>query len=347
MKASANQTDTNKPVYLFTNDENNISISICVGNTNIKINITREEKEGSSLPQNSSEKELELIKNVNTSGNESPDFYEFAHKFIDDNKNVYSDNTNKLLISEVNKLKGFRPNLNFSEINYDFFLQYQNYLIRVLENKPNTVEKSIKKIKMIINAAFRTGIIPFNPVPVFKVKTTTPFRAFLTRDELEVLKNIYNQKNIRKQLQETLRAFLFSCYTGLRFGDVKNLDYKDIALDYISLIQSKTGSQLTLPLSEKAKLLIDRKPTGGQVFRLRSNIKTNAYLKELMEKAGIKKKITFHCARHTFATVSLNIGIPLDVVSKFLGHSDLKTTQIYAKLFDKTKFEQMGKWDLL
>ena len=275
------------------------------------------------------------------------DFYSFALDYIESIKNKYAESTYKMLVSEINKLKRFMPKLTFNEINYDFFSYYEIYLRNTLKNKSNTIAKSLKKIRLFINLAIRNGILASNPVSYYKIKTTSSNRAYLTIDELQKLEHLFNNKEIKPNMQETLHCFLFASYTGLRFSDIRNLDYKNITDNCIQLVQSKTGTQVSIPLSDKAKRLIDQSHHSGRVFTVYSNMKTNEHLKLIIDKAIINKKVTFHSARHTFATISLNIGIPIEVVSKLLGHADIKTTQIYAKLFEKTKFEQMEKWNKL
>ena len=107
----------------------------------------------------------------------------------------------------------------------------------------------------------------------------------------------------------------------------------------------KTQDDVSIPLPPQAIVLLEEGFQNQRVFKVNANQVTNRYLKEISEKAKIKKKITFHCARHTFATISLSIGIPLEVVSKLLGHKDLKTTMIYAKILDDLKIKYMEKWD--
>ena len=275
------------------------------------------------------------------------DFYSFALDYIESFKNKYAESTYKMMVSEINKLKRFSPLLTFDEIDYDFIYRYEIYLRNILKNQPNTVAKSLKKIQLFINVAIRKGILASNPVSYYKVKTIPSQRAFLNVEELQILEHLYNNKEIKQNMRETMRCFLFACYTGLRYSDIRMLDYKSITDNCIQLVQCKTGTQVSIPLSNKAKRLIDQSQHSGRVFTVYSNMKTNEHIKWIIDKAIINKKTTFHSARHTFATISLNIGIPIEVVSKLLGHVDIKTTLIYAKLFEKTKFEHMEKWNKL
>jgi len=273
------------------------------------------------------------------------DFYVHAMQYIELFKKNYSNGSHRQLLSEVNKLKRFKPSLSFNEVNHDFLSRYEAYMLNTLNNKPNTVSKTFKKIKMFMNVALKNGVITENPIASFKIKTAPTSRSYLSVEELSILEDIFLKNGINNHLHNTLQCFLFACYTGLRYDDIRNLDYKDISTGYILLVQGKTNVQITIPLIEKAKNLIDQSQHTGRVFTVYTNQKCNEYLKFIMVYANIDKRVSFHTARHTFATISLNIGIPIDIVSKLLGHADLKTTQIYAKLFEKTKFDQMDKWN--
>lgn len=176
-------------------------------------------------------------------------------------------------------------------------------------------------------------------------------RQFLTQEELARLVKLHS--GIMKQdFKTVLTYFLFSCYTGLRFTDVKNLKNSNIFLEeknsYIRFVQHKTDQPEILPLADKAKKLL---PKGGlpnqKVFRVYVNQVTNRHLKEIMILAGVNKDISFHCARHTFATILLELSGDIATVSKLLGHKKLATTQIYAKVLDKAKREVIGMLDAI
>ena len=150
-------------------------------------------------------------------------------------------------------------------------------------------------------------------------------------------------------MKNTLKCFLFSCYSGLRYQDLFNLKYSNIADGFIDIEMEKTNETLRIPLSSKALKLIghEKHKTTDKVLNVYTNQKVNDYLKVGLTLAGIKKNMSFHCSRHTFASISLNLNIPLNVVSKLLGHNDLKTTLIYAKLDEQTKVDEMKKWDAI
>ncbi len=152
-----------------------------------------------------------------------------------------------------------------------------------------------------------------------------------------------------------MRYFLFACYTGLRYQDIKDFRFKDIQINkdkdgndikVISLIQYKTKEEVRIPVIGKAEKLLPKEGLAQQtVFRVLTNQQTNSHLKRIAEASQINRDITFHESRHTFATISLDKGIRIEVVSKLLGHRDLKTTQEYLKVMDRLKIESMKKWE--
>jgi site-specific recombinase XerD len=257
-----------------------------------------------------------------------PDFFE---KQVDLMKSRLSVNSIKCYNSQLKKLREFRPNLSFEELNTGFIYTFEGFLKSRKENNRNTVIKSLAIVKSICNKAVDQGKLkknPFNNYPLGRIEGD---RKFLTVEELNKLENIYHGNNLKKTLHKVLRYFLFCCYTGLRFQDVRNLRHRHIVSEeHLHLQMGKTKEYITIPLINKAKQLIPEGRFENQtVFKVLSNQPTNRYLKEIISMAVISKQISFHCARHTFATNSLTLGIPIDIVSKVLGHKNLRTTQIY------------------
>lgn len=273
-------------------------------------------------------------------------FYEFAEHEIK-GMHEYSQGTIKGYYTLVSKMRQFKPNLGFQEINLNFIKSYDDYMRKELGNNQNTIHRSHRFIRSIINRAIRQDIIKENPYKRFTLKLVPTHRQFLTISELETLASI--QPNISGSLKEVLRHFLFSCYTGLRYSDLFSLQYKNINEGMIKITMHKTKDQVSIPLCDAAKKLIDFSDhfPDEPVFLLQTNQPLNKRLKEIMEIAGINKNISFHCARHTFATVGISLGIPLEVVSKLLGHRDLKTTSIYAQIVDDVKIAEMKKFNSL
>jgi integrase len=219
----------------------------------------------------------------------------------------------------------------------------------------NTQNLHVRQFQYILNCAVSdelTNLNPFKQIrPEDKPKKHKTEVCFLTIDEINTLiKTEYVFLPIMKQ------AFLFSCFSGLRFSDVKGLTWSKLQKDnsgntFINYIQKKTKKQEYLPLAQKAiQFLPDRPSTANDndfVFKIPSGGYVNLHLKQWAISAGIKKKLTFHVARHTNATLLLSLEVPIETVSKMLGHSDIQTTQIYAKVINKSMQAAANKLDSL
>jgi len=196
----------------------------------------------------------------------------------------------------------------------------------------------------MVHRAIRDGVIKQNPLKDYKLKKITGNREFLSLQELKILENLLKTE-LSSRHRNVLKYFLFACYTGLRYQDIKDLRYGNIDQDMIILNMHKTKERVSVPLITKAKKFLGEGFPEQRIFRVNTNQVTNRYLKELVQLTPIKKKISFHCARHTFATVGIELGIPIEYISSILGHKDLKTTQIYTKILDYKKIEMMKKWE--
>ncbi|MBL7105497.1 MAG: site-specific integrase [Bacteroidales bacterium] len=272
------------------------------------------------------------------------DFYEGQIEILKDKLEL---NTIKAYKSQLIKLKEFRKEILFNDIDLNFISTYEGFIIKHKKNNKNTVIKSLTYIKSILNKAVAQGIIKENPMKNYTLGSITGDRQFLSMDELNILEKLLYTNHLKPNKANVLRYFLFCCYTGLRYQDIKKLRFRDIINnEYISLQMIKTKEYVNIPLISKAKDLIHRKGFDNQnVFKVLTGQPTNRYLKEIMKTAGIQKKISFHCARHTFATVSKSLGIPYDVISKILGHTDIKTTKIYTKYELNYLSKEMCKWN--
>jgi site-specific recombinase XerD len=274
-------------------------------------------------------------------------FYEFVQDQIKLLDGKLTNGTLKNYKDQINKMKSFKPDLYFSEIDLRLIYRYEQYLINERENNKNTVVKSLIFIKQILNKAVAQNILNENPIQDYKLKRIVGERAFLSAEELGKLEELYSKNILKKNRSNVLRYFLFSCYTGLRYQDIKKLRFKDITEgNYISIQMGKTKEYVNIPLINKAQNLIPGKGFDNQtVFRVLTDQPTNRYLKDIIKEVKIKKKISFHCARHTFATLSKSLGIDYDVISKILGHTDIKTTKIYTKYEREYLSSEMNKWN--
>ena len=211
--------------------------------------------------------------------------------------------------------------------------------------------KHMERFKKIVNIAFKYSWIKQNPFALYQLKFEDYESDFLEDYEIALLESL----KLSGVLEIARDTFVFSCYTGLSYIEVKLLKKKDIVQgidgeDWISVRREKTNTPVKVPLLDKARKIIDkyaRHPKHREedtLLPIFSNQRTNQYLKMLSQKAGIKKHLTFHVARHTFATtVTLLNDVPLETVSKLLGHTKLSTTQRYARVVERKISKDMKR----
>lgn len=270
-------------------------------------------------------------------------FIAYANYVMEEKKHLYKNGSFRKNKADITKFEKYKPKLQLLKFDLKELKAYEKYMYNVLNNKTNTVAKSMAFIRMVLNYALNEERISQTPFNQYKIKKAPTNRVFLDKKQLMKLENsltiVENEKIIN-----TIKAFLFSCNTGLRYTDIQRLKPNSIFEDKLLITQEKTSEQLLIPLTERAKNLIDFKKKELN-FTLYSNVNLNKYLKEVALLLGFDRKLTFHSARHTFATVGIELGIPIEVISKLLGHNDLKTTQIYAKIVDSKKVEEMNKFN--
>jgi len=245
-----------------------------------------------------------------------------------------------------------------SQLSYSFLVDFEMFLRGhqpTDHHKPcghNTVLKHIERLRKMINVAIKNEWLERDPFSKFQARFIKNEREFLSEDELERIE----QKEFKLlRLQWARDLFVFSCFTGLSYSEVMSLTEQNIGVgidgDYwIMTTRKKTNQAVRVPLLPKALEIMakykdhPRAATSGTVFPNLSNQKVNAYLKEIADLCEIQKNLTFHLARHTFATtITLTNGVPIETVSKMLGHTSIRTTQIYAKVIEKKVSEDMNE----
>jgi integrase len=196
----------------------------------------------------------------------------------------------------------------------------------------------LRAVKYVLKHAVRAKLISYSPAENFHIKTPESSRGFLTVDEIQKIADVpFNRPAVQD-------AFLFSCFTGLRRADVLALKWSNIDNDYLAFTQQKTGQTERIKLAATAQAIINRQDrTNDRVFNLPSRKIFFCEVKRLMEEAGISKNATFHWARHTFATQLITNGSELLTVQKLLGHKDIRSTLVYAKLVDRLKDEAIDR----
>jgi site-specific recombinase XerD len=240
--------------------------------------------------------------------------------------------------------------INIEKIDHAFVMEYEFYLRSERKCANNTAVKYIKNFHKIINQCLSNGWLNKDPFSNYKAKVKEVVRDFLSEAEIE---QMINKEFVTDRLEIVRDIFVFSCFTGLAYIDVKQLTLDNISLGidgdkWIFKNRQKTDTASKIPLLPMAQEIIDKYTehpvckNEKRLLPILTNQKMNAYLKEIADVCGIKKDLTFHIARHTFATtITLSNGVPLETVSKMLGHTSLKTTQHYAKILDKKISEDM------
>jgi site-specific recombinase XerD len=241
--------------------------------------------------------------------------------------------------------------LPFSKIDLGFIENMELHL-RKHGCGHNSTMKYLQTLKSVLHHARAHGHIAHDPFQQYKIRLQQVERPYLSDEEIErMIQYLPATDRIRKVRD----IFIFSCFTGLAYIDIKGLRKKHISIEHgrywIRTHRQKTNTRANIPLLEVPLRLIRsaapdllRAEPESQIFQVPSNQKMNKYLKELATECHIAKRLTFHIARHTFATtVTLSNGVPIESVSAMLGHKDLATTQHYAKLLDKKLEEDMSK----
>ncbi|MBU3661341.1 MAG: site-specific integrase [Flavobacteriales bacterium] len=242
-----------------------------------------------------------------------------------------------------------RSDVYLKELDYKFITDFEHYL-KTEGIAHNTAMKYIRNVKKVINQTVLNGWLQRNPFAQFKCSTHAVIREILDEAELSAL---YSKEFKQERLEEVRDVFLFCCFTGYAFIDVFKLKQTDVAkgIDgdcWIFTRRTKTNTVSNVPLLPQAEEIVNKYKNhpkcvqSGKLLPVNSNQKMNAYLKEIATLCNINKELTMHIARHTFATtVTLSNGVPIESVSKMLGHKKLATTQIYAKVLEHKVSEDM------
>ncbi len=259
--------------------------------------------------------------------------------------------TSKKHTKEFIKWKYNVDDMNINDLNYEFITDYEFWLKSVRKCDHNTTMKYLSNFKKIVNICLKNGWLPRNPFLGYKMTKREIERPYLSQEELE---RISTKAFVAARTNQVRDIFLFCCYTGLAYADVKKLSRAEIATGidgekWIFTHRQKTESATRLPLLPPAQEILERYKdhpqclNNGLLLPVLSNQKMNTYLKEIADACDITKKMTTHTARHTFATtVTLTNGVPIETVSKLLGHKNLKTTQHYAKILDLKVSQDMS-----
>lgn len=276
-------------------------------------------------------------------------FSTFAKSAIDNSDKKQSTKDN--LHSTLAVLHDFRSGLDFKDLTYTFLRDFEQYL-REKGNAVNTIAKHMRILRTLVNEAINEGYILQEAYPFrkFKIKREKKEHNFLMPADLEKLERLElpDRKNNSRHI---LDAFLFCCYCGLRFSDFKQLTCKNLVTvdgkEWLVLNSVKTGVKLNIPLyllfNGKALGIMRKYDSIEQLAALGCNSDTNRTLQKLGRMAHIGKKFTYHTSRHTCATLLVHQGVPITTVQKLLGHTSVKTTEIYSEVFDETIIKDLTR----
>ena len=255
----------------------------------------------------------------------------FAKIYVQESDRKRSTKEN--LMTTITVLQEFRPGLDFKDITYTFLKEFEVHL-KEKGNSVNTIAKHLRQLRTLVNEAINQGYIPSDAYPFrkYKIKQEKGRKEFLTPDELKRLENL----DVDKKLRHVLDAFLFCCYTGLRYSDFCQLTPENIirvnGKRWLYFKSVKTDVEIRLPLhllfEGKALAVLERYDIVTDFAKIGPNSEANKYLAQLAAFARIRKHITYHTARHTCATLLVHQGVPITTVQKLLGHTSVRTTEV-------------------
>lgn len=264
----------------------------------------------------------------------------FAKIYVQESDRKRSTKEN--LLTTITVLQEFRPGLDFKDITYTFLKDFEVHL-KEKGNSVNTVAKHMRQLRTLVNEAINQGYIPSDAYPFrkFKIKQEKGRKEFLTPDELRKLENLQVSD---KRLRHVLDAFLFCCYTGLRYSDFCQLTPENIirvnGKRWLYFKSVKTDVEIRLPLhllfEGKALAVLERYDIVTDFAKIGPNSEANKYLAQLATLARIRKHITYHCFRHTCATLLVHQGVQITTVQKLLGHTSVRTTEVYSEVLSNT-----------
>jgi integrase len=244
-----------------------------------------------------------------------------------------------------------RDDMMLKELRYSFIVDFETYLKVDNHCAHNTAIKYIKCLKKVINMSLDYEYIDHDPFAKYKIRLEKTEREFLSKEELKSLRE--KEFSIRR-LDQVRDVFVFCCFTGLAFVDVENLKRENIIKGnddelWLKIFRQKTKSKSQVPLLPASQEILEKynyleKDFDETILPVPSNQKMNAYLKEIADICEIRKILTSHMGRHTFATtVTLSNDVPMETVSAMLGHKSIRTTQIYAKVIEDKVSRDMAK----
>lgn len=292
---------------------------------------------------------LQLLKEIHEDAAVENKLIPFGRKWIENSP--IRESTKSNLNTTLSLLETFSSGITFRQLDYKTLLSFEQSL-KSKKLGTNTIAKHFRHIRTILNEAIRQGLITkeLSPFTEYKIKTTESHHTYLLPEELEKLEHITLSRK-RHALCHSLDAFLFCCYTGLRYSDFIRMEQKNFIQSdnglWMVFKSQKTGAVTQLPLSHlfqgKAVRILCRYTDINDFFHIKPNASVNKDLIRIGKLAGLAKHFSFHTARHTNATLLLYKGVQLATVQKLLGHRNIKTTQVYGEVLPQTIVKELKK----
>lgn len=281
-------------------------------------------------------------KNVRPANSKKTDFHSFCKAIVDEWKDKKKESTREKYVHELNKIKKYAPNLRFSDINKEWLAKYETYLRKSRDNGDNNINRSFRNLKTFFLAALEEGIIQENPFKKYKAPSyKAPRREGLSPREQDLF-----LKQIAKHKGADFIAgvfFVFSWRTSLRYSDCAQFDPEEHVIENkrILLNMIKTEDDVSMLITPKIREALEM--ILPYIGKMPTNQECNRAVKEIAKGAGIKKKISFHWARHTFGFNCAEANVPIEVTAKFMGHASTKTTAVYYHISDKNADQWLMK----
>lgn len=292
---------------------------------------------------------LQLLKEIHEDAAVENKLIPFGRKWIENSP--IRESTKSNLNTTLSLLETFSSGITFRQLDYKTLLSFEQFL-KSKKLGTNTIAKHFRHIRTILNEAIRQGLITkeLSPFTEYKIKTTESHHTYLLPEELEKLEHITLSRK-RHALCHSLDAFLFCCYTGLRYSDFIRMEQKNFIQSdnglWMVFKSQKAGAVTQLPLSHlfqgKAVRILCRYTDINDFFHIKPNASVNKDLIRIGKLAGLAKHFSFHTARHTNATLLLYKGVQLATVQKLLGHRNIKTTQVYGEVLPQTIVKELKK----
>ena len=349
-------------IYLFKEEWDSFNKKVKgksqhASNTNMKLRFIENEllEIAAELPMR--DDYLNKIKDIYTGRalRNSASFFQYFDKFLTNlkaqiGKEITQATYQKYLVTRkhladfLQENRG-RKDITPGELDLMMINDFDSYLRTELSMQQNSATKTVRFLKTVVLFMIRCGAIERDPFANYRFRWKQVSRSFLSEEEL---KSIMERKMVTPRLEAVRDIFIFSCFTGMAYID--NLKESNIVTmngeRWISILRHKTGVSCHIPLLEVPQKILQKyegKDKKGRLLPILSNQKMNAYLKEIANVCGIEKKVTFHVGRHTFATMTYNMGVSIETVSRMLGHKKIETTQIYARLLTSRISEEMNR----